>query len=66
MLGTLAADERAVTRAAQKSGLHEPVNHETRLIGIEIPQALKLPVREAQSRALVKLATDSLKHGFER
>jgi hypothetical protein len=63
--GTLAADERAVTSAAKKSRLDELLNHQARLVGIEIPEALKLPVVEAKSRALVKLTTDSLKHAFE-
>jgi len=60
-----AADKRTVTCAAQKSSLHELFDHQTRLIRVEIPQALKLPVRETQTGTFVELAADALKHGFE-
>jgi len=63
--GTFAADERAVARATEKSRLQKLLDHDTRLIRIEVPQPLKLPVRQPQSGTLVELATDALQHGFE-
>jgi hypothetical protein len=60
-----AADKRTVSCAAQESRLHELFDYQTRLIRIEIPQALKLPVRETQTGTLMELAADALKHGFE-
>ena len=59
------ADECAVTGAAQKSCLDQLLDDEARLIGVEIPQALKLPVRESQSGALVELAANPPKHDLE-
>jgi hypothetical protein len=63
--GTFAADKRAVARAAQKSGLHKLFDDKTRLVGVEIPQTLKLPVRQTQAGALVELASDALQYGFK-
>ena len=63
--GVFATDKRAVAGATEKSRLHELLNHQARLIGVEVPQALKLPMRQAQSGTLVELAADALQHGFE-
>jgi hypothetical protein len=46
-LGAFAADKRAVAGAAKKSRLQELSNHLTRLIRVQVPQPLKLPVRQA-------------------
>jgi hypothetical protein len=63
--GAFTADKRAVARAAKKSRLQELSNHLTRLIRVQVPQPLKLPVRQAQSGTLVELAADALEHWFE-
>jgi len=63
--GTFAADERAVAGATEKSRLQQLLDRGAGLIRIEVPQPLKLPVRQSQSGTLVELATDALQHGFE-
>jgi hypothetical protein len=45
--GTFAADERAVAGATEKSRLQQLLDRGAGLIRIEVPQPLKLPVRQA-------------------
>ena len=54
-----AASERSVPVVTQESLVHESVDCDSSLVGIEVPELLKLPGREPQLWIVGKLASDA-------
>ena len=52
------AQKRSVPGFTQKTHLHEALNDDASLAGIEVPESLKLPRREPQTRTFDKLTLD--------